>query len=218
MSNDRQNNNHEGNGGDRKGNRRRRRGRHRHKADADVHTKPTKKERGQDPDSTQRPHGASHQPRLKSKHGIGSQNNPQGRSPTSGSKHPKSKDRGPKSGASPQARAPQKERVSARLVKELSQPTETALRESRVSGGDFCHVKRRYGLAMYDNFAQAKADLDRLKELEQQFDQLNIVIRAEGNMDDPELNAIGRVKVFAGAAWSLIHDRRLQDGWYEEPQ
>jgi hypothetical protein len=105
------------------------------------------------------------------------------------------------------------------MVKELSQPTEKALRDSRpVSAGEFRHMSRRYGLAVYDSFAQAKSDLPRLRELEQQFDQLNIVIRAEGNMDDPELTGIGRVKVFAGAAWALIHERRRQDGWYDEPR
>ena len=44
------------------------------------------------------------------------------------------------------------------------------------------------------------------------------MIRAEGNMEDPELLAIGNVKVFAGTAWALIHDRRVADGWYNEPQ
>lgn len=106
----------------------------------------------------------------------------------------------------------------ARLIKELSQPTEQAIREHKLPTQTARHVLHRYGLAIYDNFAQAKADLLRLQELANQYDQLNVVIRAEGNMDDPELTALGRVKVFAGAAWTLIHERRKQDGWYDEPR
>ena len=112
---------------------------------------------------------------------------------------------------------PRKDR-GGRIVKELSQPTDKALREQKAVASDFRHIRRRYGMVLYDHFAQAKSDLARLQELEKQYDQLNIVIRAEGNMDDPDLTAIGRVKVFAGAAWTLIHERRKQDGWYEEPR
>jgi len=75
-------------------------------------------------------------------------------------------------------------------------------------------AKRRYGIVFFDTLAAAKNDLLRLQEMARGFDQLNIVIRAEASMDDPELAAIG--KVFAGAAWALIHDRRVTDGWYNE--
>jgi hypothetical protein len=45
------------------------------------------------------------------------------------------------------------------------------------------------------------------------------VIRAEGNMDDPKLLGIdNKVKVFAGAAWTTIHERRQEEGWYNIPQ
>jgi len=80
----------------------------------------------------------------------------------------------------------------------------------------FQHVLRRYGLAIYDTHQAAKADRLALLEQAKTVDQLNIVIRAEGPMDDPELLSIGNVKVFAGTAWALIHDRRVADGWYNE--
>lgn len=80
----------------------------------------------------------------------------------------------------------------------------------------FKHVKRRYGLVIFEKLDQAKADLEGIKAKAQEFDQLNVVIRAEGGMDDPDLNAIDKVKVFAGTAWALIHDRRKEEGWYEE--
>lgn len=73
---------------------------------------------------------------------------------------------------------------------------------------------RRYGIVFFDTLAAAKNDIARLQDLARGYDQLNIVIRAEASMDDPELTAVG--KVFAGAAWALIHDRRVAEGWYDE--
>jgi hypothetical protein len=80
------------------------------------------------------------------------------------------------------------------------------------------HVTRRYGIAIYESFAAAKADKETIAARAKEVDQFNIVIRAEGNMDDPELLALGSVKIFAGSAWTLIHERRIQDGWYESPR
>lgn len=74
--------------------------------------------------------------------------------------------------------------------------------------------QRKYGIVFFETLAAAKNDLIRLQEMARGYDQLNIVIRAEASMDDADLAAIG--KVFAGAAWALIHDRRVADGWYNE--
>lgn len=76
------------------------------------------------------------------------------------------------------------------------------------------NVKKKYGLVFFETPQSAKADLATLRDLASQCGQLNIVIRAEWLADDPELSSIG--KVFAGAAWALIHERRKQDGWYDE--
>ncbi|HYX35672.1 MAG TPA: hypothetical protein VE954_21460 [Oligoflexus sp.] len=76
-------------------------------------------------------------------------------------------------------------------------------------------VMRRYGIIFYDNHAQAREDMANLLEKSKEVDQLNIVIRAEGTMDDPELLKYG--KIFAGEAWHLIHRRRVDDKWYDEP-
>ncbi len=72
-----------------------------------------------------------------------------------------------------------------------------------------------YKAVFYDTLNQAKADLEALRNLAQSCDQINIIVRAEASMDDAELNAVG--KLFCGAAWALIHERRKQDGWYEGP-
>ncbi len=76
-------------------------------------------------------------------------------------------------------------------------------------------VLKRYGVVFYETHAHAREDSPRLLEMSSQFDQLNIVIKAEGSMDDPDLTTHGRV--YAGEAWNLIHKRRFDDGWYNEP-
>ncbi len=73
---------------------------------------------------------------------------------------------------------------------------------------------RRYGIIFFETLAAAKNDLARLQDVARGYDQLNIVIRSESPMDDVELSSIG--KLFAGAAWALIHDRRVAEGWYNE--
>ena len=70
-------------------------------------------------------------------------------------------------------------------------------------------------MIFYETFAAAKADAVALEEKRTSVDQVNIVIRADGNMDDAELVKFG--KVFAGAAWMVIHERRVTDGWYNDP-
>ncbi|MBM4253885.1 MAG: hypothetical protein FJ146_18100 [Deltaproteobacteria bacterium] len=82
----------------------------------------------------------------------------------------------------------------------------------------FVHVEKRYAVAIFDTLQAAKADLDQLVAKTAEVDQLNVVIRAESSMDDPELIAIPKLKVFAGAAWTLIHERRITDGWYDAPR
>lgn len=77
-------------------------------------------------------------------------------------------------------------------------------------------VLRTYQVVFYDTHAQAREDAPKLAELKAACDQLNIVIRAEGGMDDPQLLSYG--KIYAGEAWTLIHKRRVDDGWYLEPR
>lgn len=67
-------------------------------------------------------------------------------------------------------------------------------------------------MQFYETLAAAKSDLDNLKNKARGVDQLNIIVKAEADMDDADLNAIG--KVYAGAAWTTIHERRVYEGWY----
>ncbi len=76
-------------------------------------------------------------------------------------------------------------------------------------------ILKRFGVVFYDTFNQAKEDGPQLLEKAKEVDQLNIVIKAEGSMDDPELLQYG--KLYAGAAWAIIHQRRVEEGWYNDP-
>ena len=76
--------------------------------------------------------------------------------------------------------------------------------------------KKRYGIVVFENFQEAEANLSTVEEKSKSVDILNIVIKAEGERVHPQLDKLG--KVFAGAAWLLIHERRVEDGWYNEPQ
>ena len=59
---------------------------------------------------------------------------------------------------------------------------------------------------------------EQIKAEAENCDQLNVVIEQEGSMTDPQLLSYStRLKLFAGEAWSLIHQRRQQDGWYAAP-
>ncbi len=74
---------------------------------------------------------------------------------------------------------------------------------------------KKYNLIFFDTFADARAAREHIVELCLGCEQVNVVIREEGNMDDPELVLAGqRIKVFAGKAWTSIHERRLSEGWY----
>ena len=74
----------------------------------------------------------------------------------------------------------------------------------------------KYGVLFFDTLQKAKDSIMEIEENAKSVDQLNIVIRAESDMEIEELTKHG--KVFAGEAWALIHDRRVEDGWYDEPR
>jgi len=77
---------------------------------------------------------------------------------------------------------------------------------------------RKYGVLFFETTQAFKDSIDKIATKASEFDQLNVVIRQEADMDDPEFLNIEKVKVFAGTAWALIHDRRIEDGWYQSIQ
>lgn len=77
----------------------------------------------------------------------------------------------------------------------------------------------KYGILFFETFQEAYNAEDTIKTAANHCEQLNVVIKAEGNMDDEKLPGFDpKVKVFAGEAWHLIHTRRVDDKWYETPQ
>ncbi|MCX6117823.1 MAG: hypothetical protein NT027_09790 [Proteobacteria bacterium] len=71
---------------------------------------------------------------------------------------------------------------------------------------------KKYDVVFFDTLQSARAEIEKIKSLANQCGQLNVIIRAEPSGDDSDIQAFG--KVFSGAAWALIHERRTQDGWY----
>ena len=79
--------------------------------------------------------------------------------------------------------------------------------------------KRRYSLLIFDTLYEAAQAKERIEASCAECDRLNVVIREEGLRDLAEIETVNeRVKVYQGAAWTLIHERRRDDGWYNEMQ
>ena len=105
-----------------------------------------------------------------------------------------------------------------RTLKREDPPTYVVKVDNRIDFSVYREkAPRMYGVIFYDSFPLAKADGANIVKLAEGVDQLNVVIAAEGNMDDAELLGLSpKVKVFAGAAWHTIHQRRFAEGWYQE--
>ncbi len=76
-------------------------------------------------------------------------------------------------------------------------------------------TKKSFAVLFFDTVPQAIAAKDAIKQKSDEVENLNIVIKAETDRNIPELTELG--KVFAGEAWTIIHQRRVADGWYNEP-
>lgn len=111
--------------------------------------------------------------------------------------------------------APRQQQAGKVAFQSAIQPKRTLSRPPKEPAVVGRPTDRAYKVAFYDTLTQAKSDLDALRELAKQCDQLNIVVKAEAPMDDADLTSIG--KLFCGAAWALIHERRKMDGWYDQP-
>lgn len=78
---------------------------------------------------------------------------------------------------------------------------------------------RFYKVMFFDSFISAYDGASDIKAACSGCDQVNVVVKAEGNMADEKILGIDpKVKLFAGEAWHLIHTRRSEEGWYEASQ
>jgi hypothetical protein len=77
-------------------------------------------------------------------------------------------------------------------------------------------IPKSYGVLLFDTLAEAQGSLEVISEKAKSVDQLNVVVRAEDNAQAASLKKVDNVKYFCGNAWTIIHERRIADGWYEE--
>jgi len=75
---------------------------------------------------------------------------------------------------------------------------------------------KKQKVVFFETVVHAIAQKEMLEKLSKEVEQLNIVIKAEGDRSVPELVQYG--KVFRGEAWTIIHERRVEDEFYKEKQ
>ncbi|MBP9707999.1 MAG: hypothetical protein KBD78_10160 [Oligoflexales bacterium] len=74
------------------------------------------------------------------------------------------------------------------------------------------NLPRTIKVLFFKNLQEARQNLAQLVQEKSSCEQLNIVIKDEGPINDEELSRLGTV--YAGEAWTLIHQRRMEEGWY----
>ena len=69
----------------------------------------------------------------------------------------------------------------------------------------------------FENFIEAKNSREKILSFCENHEQVSLVIREEGDMDDTELLSFHpSVKVYAGTAWTKIHEMRQAEGFYKK--
>ena len=75
---------------------------------------------------------------------------------------------------------------------------------------------KKIAVIFFDTPQKAMQQVEILQKLCETCDQLNVVIEEESDMDNPRILSIHRkIKLYAGAAWFLVHQRRQEEGWYK---
>lgn len=68
----------------------------------------------------------------------------------------------------------------------------------------------------FDSFIEAKNSREKILSLCEKYEQVSVVIREEGDMDDIELVSLHpAIKIYAGTAWTKIHEMRQAEGFYK---
>ncbi|MCY4380881.1 MAG: hypothetical protein OXC40_04865 [Proteobacteria bacterium] len=110
------------------------------------------------------------------------------------------------------------------LVESIYGSSDDLFRDLQGSRGPDAHTvdvsdydqDKKMKVIFFKTFKEAHQNLSLIADSTSDCDQLNVVIDEEGDMNDQQIKSVGeKVRVFAGEAWSLIHKRREEDGWYE---
>ena len=76
-------------------------------------------------------------------------------------------------------------------------------------------IKTIYPL-FFDSFSEAKNSEDKILPLCEKYKQVSLVIKEEGDMDDKDLLGLHpAVKIYAGVAWTKVHEMRKDEDLYE---
>lgn len=76
------------------------------------------------------------------------------------------------------------------------------------------HLPTTFDVLFYKTLREAEADQPRIRAKAAAVDQLNVVVEAEDLTEDYAFSDVA--ELYCGAAWTLIHRRRVEDDWYQE--
>ena len=80
-------------------------------------------------------------------------------------------------------------------------------------------MPKKIAVVFFDTSQKAEQETKLLQKLCETCDQLNVVLEEESDMDNPGILGIHpKIKLYAGAAWFLVHQRRQDDGWYDQTE
>lgn len=71
-----------------------------------------------------------------------------------------------------------------------------------------------YDVLFYKSIREAEAHQADIRAKAHLVDQMNVVLEAEDLIED--YSFADAAELYCGAAWTLIHRRRVEDGWYSE--
>lgn len=71
-----------------------------------------------------------------------------------------------------------------------------------------------YDVLFYKSIREAEAHQADIRAKAHLVDQMNVVLEAEDLIE--EYSFADAAELYCGAAWTLIHRRRVEDGWYSE--
>ena len=78
---------------------------------------------------------------------------------------------------------------------------------------------KKIAVIFFETCQKVEQQKESLQQLCETCDQLNVVVEEESDMDNPSILGIHpKIKLYAGAAWFLVHQRRQDDGWYDQPE